>query len=49
MPTVEVSHNLDLGPDLPNDIRDIALRQGETPDRVCSAITELRNMIYGDL
>lgn len=45
--TVQVSHNLDLGPELPEDIIDIARKQGEDSDRVCSDIQELRNMIYG--
>lgn len=46
--TVQVSHNLDLGPELPEDITDIARKQGEDPNRICSDIQELRNMIYGE-
>lgn len=47
MPSVSVSFNLDLGPELPDDVIDIARKQGEDPDRVCGDIQELRNMIYG--
>jgi len=43
---VKISHNLDLGPELPNEILDIARKQGENPDRVCADIQELRDMIY---
>lgn len=44
---VKVSHTIDLGPELPNDVLDIAREQGEDPDRVCALIQELRDMIYG--
>lgn len=44
---VKVSHNLDLGPDLPNEVMDIARKQGENPERVCADIQELRDMIFG--
>lgn len=44
---VKVSHNIDLGPELPNEIMDIARKQGENPDKVCSDIQELRDMIFG--
>lgn len=45
---VKISHNLDLGPELPDEIIDIARKQGEDPDRVCADIQELRDMIYGN-
>lgn len=45
--TVKISHNLDLGPDLSNEVMDIARNQGENPDTVCANIQELRDMIYG--
>lgn len=44
---VKVSHTIDLGPDLPNEIMDIARKQGEDPERVCADIQELRDMIFG--
>jgi len=44
--TVKISHTLDLEPELPNEIVDIAREQGEDPDKVCSYINELREMIY---
>lgn len=44
---VKISHSLDLGPELPNDVMDVARKQGENPDRVCADIQELRDMIYG--
>lgn len=44
---VKISHNLDLDPELPNEIMDVARKQGEVPERVCSDIQELRDMIYG--
>lgn len=46
---VKVSYNIDLGPELPNDVQDIAREQGEDPDRVCALIQELREMLYGKL
>lgn len=44
---VKISHNLDLDPELPNELMDIARKQGENPERVCADIQELRDMIYG--
>lgn len=44
---VKVSHNIDLGPELPNDVLDIAREQGEDPERICEYIQQLRDMIYG--
>lgn len=44
---VAVSHNIDLGPDLPNEVMDIARKQGEDPERLCADIQELRDMIFG--
>lgn len=37
-----------MGPELPDEIIDIARKQGEDPDRVCADIQELRDMIYGN-
>lgn len=45
---VKISHNLDLGPEMPNEIMDIARKQGENPETVCADIQELREMIYGE-
>lgn len=45
---VKISHNLDLGPEMPNEMMDIARKQGENPETVCSDIQELREMIYGE-
>lgn len=44
---VKVSYNIELGPDLPNEVVDIARKQGEDPDRICADIQELRDMIFG--
>lgn len=44
---VKVSHNIELGPDLPNEVMDVARKQGENPERVCADIQELRDMIFG--
>lgn len=49
MPAIEISHCLDLGPELPDDIKHIALEQGEDPDRVPFYLDELKNMISGKL
>lgn len=46
MPAVEVSHKLDLEPELPDDILKVAIEQGENPSLVCELIEELRNMIF---
>lgn len=43
----KVSFNIDLGPDLSNEVMDIARKQGEDPERVSSDIQELRDMIFG--
>lgn len=45
---VKISHNLDLDPELPNEIMDIARKQGENPEKMCADIQELRDMIYGE-
>lgn len=45
----KVSHNIELDPQLPNDVIDIARKQGEDPQRICADIQELRDMIYGML
>lgn len=47
MPTVEVSHKLDLDSELPEQYKELARRQGEDPDQLCSHISDLRNLIYG--
>lgn len=44
---VKVSHNIDLGPELPNEVLDIAREQGEDPELVSEYIQEFRDMIYG--
>lgn len=44
---VKVSHTIDLGPELSNEVMDIARNQGEDPDRLCADIQELRDMIFG--
>lgn len=44
---VKVSHTIELGPELSNDVMDIARKQGENPERVCADIQELRDMIFG--
>lgn len=46
---VKVSHTIELGPQLSNEVMDIARKQGEDPDRVCSDIQELRDMIFGKI
>uniref|UniRef100_A0A1B0D3K1 Uncharacterized protein n=1 Tax=Phlebotomus papatasi TaxID=29031 RepID=A0A1B0D3K1_PHLPP len=46
MPAVEVAHMLDLNPELPEKIQEIANRQGEDPHRVCALIQEFRDLIY---
>lgn len=45
----KVSFNIELGPDLPNEVMDVARKQGEDPERISSDIQELRNMIFGNL
>lgn len=47
MTSVPVSYNLNLGPSLPDNVIDIAKRQGEDPDLTCSYLQELKDMIYG--
>lgn len=49
MPTVEISHNLDLGPALPEEYIDVARRQGEDPEKICADLQDFRDMIYGNL
>lgn len=43
----KVSFDIDLGPDLSNEIMDVARKQGEDPDRIRANIQELRDMILG--
>lgn len=47
MPSIEISHNLDFGPGLPQDVLEVAEKQGEDPARVCAMIQEFKDMIYG--
>ena len=42
---VKVSHDLEL--ELPKDVMELARKQGENADVVCSLIQELKDMIYG--
>lgn len=42
-----ISHVIELGPELPNDIMEIACRQGEDPETSLSIIQEFRDLIYG--
>lgn len=49
MPAIEISHCLDLGPELPDDVKQIALQQGEESDKVPFYLDELKNMILGEL
>lgn len=44
---VKVSHTIDLGPGLSNEVMDVARKQGEDPERVIADIQELRDMIFG--
>lgn len=44
---VKISFNIDLGPDLSNEVMDVARKQGEDPERLSSDIQELRDMIFG--
>lgn len=44
---VKISHNIELSPELPNEVRDIAREHGEDPERVCEYVQELRDLIYG--
>lgn len=45
---VKVSHTIDFGPELSNEVMNIARSQGEDPDHVCADIQELRDMIFGE-
>lgn len=42
----KVSFNIDLGPDLSNEVMDIARKQGEDPERIRADIQELRDMLF---
>lgn len=44
---VAISHVIELGPELSNDVMEIACRQGEDPDKRIALIQELRDLIYG--
>lgn len=45
---VEVSHKLDLDPELPEKYREIAVKQGEDPNKIQFHLDELRRLIYGN-
>lgn len=45
----KVSFNIELGPELSNEVMDVARKQGEDPERLSADIQELRDMIYGKL
>ena len=47
MPAVEISYSLDLDPKLPKELETIAKRQGEDPEKVCSLLQELKDLVYG--
>lgn len=44
---VEVSHKLDLEPELPDKYKEVALKQGEDPNKIQMHLDELRRLIYG--
>lgn len=46
---IVISHQVELGPELSNEVMDAARRQGEDPDTFHLKIQELRDMIYGEL
>lgn len=47
MPAVQVSHNLDIDPPkLPDDVLEVAIKQGEDPDKVISYLDEFRQLIF---
>jgi len=45
MPSVQVEHQLDLGPELPEEFKKIAIDQGECEETKTMAIAEFRNYI----
>ena len=47
MPTVQISHTLDIETQLPKDVLEIARRQGEDSDKVCGYLQDFKDMIYG--
>lgn len=44
---VLISHNIELSQQLPNDVMDIARKQGEDPDKISALIDEFKQTIYG--
>lgn len=44
--TVSICYQLELGPDLPPHIAEIARKQGENSDSVCQSLQQLKDMIY---
>lgn len=46
MPSVEISHDIDLGPEISDELNEIAIKQGENPDLKCAIIEEFRDMIF---
>lgn len=47
--SVQISHKLDLDPELPEKYKEVALKQGEDPNTFKMHLDELRKMIYGEL
>lgn len=45
---VEVSHKLDLEPELPDKYKEIALKQGEDAHKIALHLDELRKLIFGE-
>lgn len=45
---IVISHQVELGPELTNEVMDAARRQGEDPDTFHLKIQELRDMTYGE-
>lgn len=44
---VEISHKLELEPELPIEYQDVALKQGEDPKKIDLHMNDLRKLIYG--
>lgn len=46
--SVQISHKLDLDPELPEKYKEVALKQGEDPNTFKMHLDELRKMIFGE-
>lgn len=46
MAETEISHKLDLSPELPANVKEIAVAQGEIDDIKCELVEQLRNLIF---